>query len=142
MSKIISIFIIPFIIFGINSCGEDNTKTNSKGNKDIQEYTTVNKVFVGEFNQALAEKGKELFKTKCTACHDYDKRIVGPPLGDIAKRRTPEYIISMITSPDKMIQNNDTAKALLQKYLTPMTNQNINIEEARAIYEHFREISK
>jgi hypothetical protein len=121
-------------IINLQSCG-GNDKEEPK------EFVTVSKVFIGQPDPALAAKGKALFQAKCTACHKYDERLVGPPLRTVATRRSPEYILSMITTPDQMIKNNDSAKVLLQKYMTQMTNQNVNIDDAKAIYEHLREIS-
>ncbi len=105
------------------------------------DYTVVKDVKVGAFDAQLAAKGEQIFKMKCTACHQYDKRLVGPPLREVAKRRSADYIISMIIAPESMQENNDTVKALVQQYMTKMTNQNVTQEEARAIYEHLREIA-
>lgn len=105
------------------------------------DYTVVKDVKVGAFDAQLAAKGEQIFKMKCTACHQYDKRLVGPPLRDVVKRRSADYIISMIISPEAMQENNDTVKALVQQYMTKMTNQNVTQEEARAIYEHLREVA-
>ncbi|MGB9912200.1 MAG: c-type cytochrome, partial [Candidatus Kapaibacteriota bacterium] len=77
----------------------------------------------------------------CTSCHQYDKRLVGPPLRDVVKRRSADYIISMIVHPEEMQEKNDTVKALVKQYLTKMTNQNVSLEDAKAIYEHLRDIS-
>lgn len=142
MIKYFSLFLISILVIGIVSCGGSEGGNSEPEAVEVKEFTTVSKVFVGEINKALAKKGEDLFKAKCTACHKYDIRLVGPPLGDVVKKRTPEYIISMITSPDKMLQSNDTVKALLQKYMTPMTNQNVSLEDAKAIFEHLRDISK
>lgn len=127
--------LLALMIFFV-SCGGSSDES-----KPAEEFTTVGKIFVGQPDKNLAVKGKQLFDSKCTACHKFDTRLVGPPLGDVVKKRTPEYIISMITSPDKMIQNNDTAKALMKQYMTPMTNQNVTLEDAKAIFEYLREIS-
>lgn len=142
MLKYFSIFLFSILVIGIVSCGGSDGGNSEPEVAEVKEFTTVSKVFVGEINKALAKKGEDIFKAKCTACHKYDTRLVGPPLGDVVKKRTPEYIISMITSPDKMVQSNDTAKALLQKYMTPMTNQNVSLEDAKAIFEHLRDIAK
>lgn len=130
--EILGSFVLLFAIF-LLGCG---------GNESIGgDYTVVKDVKVGAFDAQLAAKGEQIFKMKCTACHQYDKRLVGPPLRDVVKRRSADYIISMIIAPEAMQGNNDTVKALVQKYMTKMTNQNVTQEEARAIYEHLREIA-
>ena len=84
------------------------------------------------------EKGKEIFKANCTACHKFEKRVVGPPLAGVTQRRSPEWIMNMILNPENMVANDPDAKALLEEYLSPMANQNLTEEEARAILELFR----
>ncbi len=95
---------------------------------------------------SLVDQGKKLFQTKgCVACHYADKerstKLVGPGLKDIHKERSEEWLIAMITNPDSMQKNDSIAKALLKEYGTPMPNQNVNIEEAKAIIEYIKSLS-
>ncbi|MEJ5286664.1 MAG: hypothetical protein CH6_0391 [Candidatus Kapaibacterium sp.] len=131
MKKIFSLVLLV-ALFASLSCG----KKEDGGN-----FTVVKDVKVGPFDPQLAAKGEQIFKIKCTSCHQYDKRLVGPPLRDVVKRRSADYIISMILHPEEMQEKNDTVKALVRQYLTKMTNQNVSYEEAKAIYEHLREIA-
>ena len=98
----------------------------------------IKSLTLGELDQALAEKGKDAFELKCSACHKVDKRFVGPAMKDIMTRRTPEWIMNMILNPDEMVKQNEQAKALFAEYLAPMANQNLTEEEARSILEYFR----
>ncbi|NQX97877.1 MAG: cytochrome c [Flavobacteriales bacterium] len=107
----------------------------SKGDIGVGPITSVT---LGEIDDALVEKGKELYKINCTACHKMGKRVVGPALAGVTERRTPEWIMNMIMNPEEMVEKDPTAKALLAEYLAPMANQNITEDEARAILEFFR----
>ena len=98
----------------------------------------ITSVTLGEIDEAMVAKGKELFKTKCTACHKIKKRFVGPGLKGITEKQTPEWIMNMILNPEVMVVENATAKALLAEYNAPMANQNLTEEEARAVLEYFR----
>lgn len=91
-------------------------------------------------DKALADKGKALFETKCTACHNNtaDKK-VGPGLKDISNRRRPEWIMNMILNPSEMTQKDPIAKDLLGTYLAQMANQSLTKDEARAVVEYFRQ---
>jgi mono/diheme cytochrome c family protein len=89
-------------------------------------------------DDALAATGKEVFEAKCTACHKVDKRFVGPALAGITERREPEWIMNMILDPERMVKENEAAKALLAEYLSPMANQSLTEDEARSILEYFR----
>jgi len=94
---------------------------------------------VGPIDPVLAKTGLETFTTKCSACHKIDERYVGPALGDVTTRRTPAYIMNMILNPEEMIQKHPEAKALLAQFMTPMANQHLTEDEARAVLEYLRQ---
>lgn len=89
---------------------------------------------------ALAERGESLMQSKgCIACHTIGGgRLVGPDLAGVTERRDDAFIIGMITNPDSMLVNNETAKKLLAEYFTPMANQGIGREDARALLAYFK----
>lgn len=89
-------------------------------------------------DEKLAKSGEDFFRTKCAACHRMDKRRVGPSLGGIAERRTPEWIMNMIMNPTEMLEKDPIAKELLAEYATQMADQNVDESEARAILEFLR----
>ncbi|GAB4378699.1 MAG: hypothetical protein Kow0075_08870 [Salibacteraceae bacterium] len=86
----------------------------------------------------LAAQGEEIFNQMCTACHKMDVRHVGPPLGEVVERRNPAWIMNMILNPENMVKEDPIAKDLLAEYLSPMANQNLTEEQARAVLEYFR----
>jgi cytochrome c551/c552 len=98
----------------------------------------IRSVTLNDIDSALAEKGKELFAVKCSACHKMGERYVGPALADVTERRTGAYIMNMILNPEEMIQTHPEAKALFAKFMTPMANQNLTEDEARAVLEFLR----
>ena len=98
----------------------------------------VRSVTLGEVDAALAATGSEVFVTKCSACHKLAERYIGPALGDITTRRSPAYIMNMILNPEEMIQRHPEAKKLFAEYMTPMANQHLTEEEARAVLEYLR----
>lgn len=98
----------------------------------------IKSVQLAEIDKTMVEAGKEAFKTNCTACHKIGKRHIGPALGGVTGRRTPEWIMNMIMNPEQMVAEDPVAKSLLKEYAAPMANQNISEEEARAILEFLR----
>ncbi|MGD2217612.1 MAG: cytochrome c [Gemmatimonadales bacterium] len=94
----------------------------------------------GEVDSALAAEGEALMSARgCTACHTLgDGRLVGPDLAGVTERRSAEFITAMIVNPDSMLANDATAKELLGQYFTPMSNQGVTVEDARALLEYFR----
>lgn len=86
----------------------------------------------------LAAAGETLYRRSCIACHDRENALVGPPLGDVTERRSPEWIRAMVLSPDSMLANDSTARALLERYAVPMTDLQLDEARYRAIWEYLR----
>lgn len=99
----------------------------------------VKSVTLGPIDQAMVAEGQKIFQEKCSACHKPTEKFVGPAPKGILDRRSPEWIMNMILSPDKMVKEDPVAKQLLMDYnLAPMANQNLTEEQARKILEYFR----
>ena len=122
------------------SAGEESEESVFDVKKEKAVYGKVTHVDVGPgIDAQMATGGLDGFDTKCSGCHKYDERFVGPALGDVADRRPPEYIMNMILDTETMIENDDTVKCLLQEFLTRMPNQNVNEKDARNVLEHLRD---
>ena len=106
-----------------------------KGIGPIQEVTLSE-----EIETDLAAKGEEIFNMKCTACHKMEGRYVGPALGDVTERRTPEFVMNMILNPEEMLAKHPAAKEMLAQFMTPMPNQSLTEDEARAVLEYLRSL--
>ncbi len=92
-----------------------------------------------EIDQSMATHGKDVFEKMCTACHRIGKKFIGPPPNGIFERRTPEWVMNMILDPEGMVSNDPLAKKLLMEFNgSPMANQSLTEEEARAVLEYFR----
>ncbi|HLA78513.1 MAG TPA: cytochrome c [Vicinamibacteria bacterium] len=89
-------------------------------------------------DEQLAAAGQKLYQMNCGSCHRLDRRFVGPPLGAVTARRSPEFVLNMILAPQAMLQKHPEARKLLEQYLTPMTPANVSREEARAVLEYLR----
>jgi len=151
---LVYIFLISGLII-LQSCGKDkNDKPELKNQtaeigSDLTEFELENgigpikeKLELGPIDPKLVKRGEEIWNQKCIACHKLDERYVGPAQRDVLKRRTPEFVMNMILNPEEMQKRHPEVRKLLAEYLTPMTNQNINIEDARALLEFFREVGK
>jgi mono/diheme cytochrome c family protein len=99
----------------------------------------VDKVDISSLDSARALAGSELFPVKCSACHKLEERYIGPALAGVTTRRQPEWILNMILNPEKMIQQDPTAKALLAEYIAPMANQSLTREQAEDILAYLLE---
>lgn len=84
----------------------------------------------------MVDRGKGIFEMKCSACHKLsDQRVVGPGFKGLTDRRKPEWIMNMITNVDIMLESDPTAQALLKECLVRMPNQNLTLDDARAVLE-------
>lgn len=137
-----------------SSCGDNTGKEPSKTDKTentsgLTDFELENgigpvkkKLELGPIDPVLVKKGQEIFDSKCAACHKLDERYVGPAQRDIIKRRTPEYIINYMLNPDENLQRHPEAKKLLAEYMTPMPNQNLTIDDAKALLDYFRKVAE
>lgn len=93
----------------------------------------------------LAEQGEQLFSSNaCMSCHTigYGK-LTGPDLQGVTERRSPEWVIAMITHPDSMTQYDAQAKQLLAEHNgVQMPNLNLSAEQARALHAYIQRESQ
>lgn len=93
---------------------------------------------LGPIDQDEAAEGKKLFEAKCSACHKLGERYVGPPLGGITEKVTPEFAMNMILNPQEMYTRHPAVKKLLGEYMTQMPNLGLTQEQAREVVEYLR----
>lgn len=146
--KLFPVLTLISTVFLLTACGgEQNGNTPSQkastqeqGLSDFEMENGIGPVTetisITEIDPDLAKKGGEVFELKCSACHKMNERYVGPALGDVAETRTPAYLMNMILNPDGMVKKHPEAKKMLQQFMTPMPNQGLDREEARAIVEY------
>jgi cytochrome c len=151
MSRMKSILVAaiasPLIL--LHACGGGSSEAEATS-EPIEIYTPAPKaspfgigpiqeeVALAAIDQALGAEGEAVFTQMCTACHKMDKRHVGPALGGVLNRRNPAWVMNMILNPEAMVKDDPTAKQLFAEYLSPMANQNLTQEQARAVLEYFR----
>ena len=147
--KNIGLAVLAMVLF--SSCGNKGSETPTPATKVKSENVgglsdfeiehgigpIKKEITLGELDMPLAEKGAEIFELNCSACHQKSERYIGPALGDVLDKRSPTYVMNMILNPDGMVKEHPEVKALLAEYLAPMPNQNLSVEEARAIVEYF-----
>lgn len=85
-----------------------------------------------------AVKGKMDFESKCLACHTIGKgRKLGPDIAGITKRRNDPWLANWLRSPEKMLESDPDAKALLQEFKLPMPNQHLSDAEIQQYLQFF-----
>ena len=141
------IFLGGVIFFA--ACGEGVTKDEKP--VDLQELTKNQKETHGTLikesevqitnplNQEWVAAGKTIYELKCQSCHKLtEEKLVGPGWKGVTTRRTPAWILNMITNVEMMLEKDPEAQKQLELCLVRMPNQNLMIEDARKILEFQR----
>jgi cytochrome c551/c552 len=76
------------------------------------------------------DKGKAIFTTQCTSCHNVNAQVVGPALANVDQRHTVDWIVNFVHSPKTLIQNNDKAAvALYNQFNQIIMPDHLNLSE-------------
>jgi nitrite reductase (NO-forming) len=64
---------------------------------------------------------------------------LGPDMVGVTKRRTEDWLTRWLKSPEKMLESDPDAKAMLKEYNNlPMPNQNLSHAEIRQYIRYFK----
>lgn len=93
-------------------------KVNNHNLLNISIFSFLLMLFSGSvLAQGDPEKGETLFKANCIACHQLDKRTIGPPLGGVTEKRSNEWLHKWISNSAKLIASGDAdAIAIFEEY--------------------------
>ncbi|MCW5517172.1 c-type cytochrome [Muriicola sp. Z0-33] len=112
----------------------ERIELNNKGVGPITDLTLND-----EIDQEMATMGEGIYNQMCLACHRVGKKFIGPAPDKILERRSPEWVMNMILNPEGMVKEDPLAKDLLIEFNgSPMANQGLTEEQARAVLEYFR----
>jgi cytochrome c5 len=132
------------------SCGSEGVKkdekpvdittlTKDKETPKAPEIKADEIAFTSPLNKDWVTDGKGIYELKCQACHKLTAdKLVGPGWKDVTKRRTPVWIMNMITNTDMMLDSDPEAQKLLELCMVRMPNQNLTKDEARHVIEFMR----
>jgi len=90
-------------------------------------------------SDSLAKAGETVWSAKgCLSCHTFGKEnVIAPDLAGVFGRRAPAWIRSFIRDPDAMLEADDTAKALLERYnFLRMPNFKLTDAEVEAVMHY------
>lgn len=86
-----------------------------------------------------AVQGKLSFESKCLACHTIGQgKKIGPDIAGVTRRRSDEWLEHWLKEPEKMLETDADAKAMLQDHNNlPMPNQNLGSKEIQQYIKYF-----
>ncbi len=79
------------------------------------------------------------FESKCLACHSVGQgKKLGPDVAGVTKRRSDAWLFRWMKEPDKMLETDADAKAMLKEYNNiPMPNQGLSDAEIKQYIKYF-----
>jgi mono/diheme cytochrome c family protein len=95
-------------------------------------------------DQALADVGADIFRKRCSACHQVrgDPKL-GPNLAGVTHRRSYAWIEHMVLRPDSMTAHDPDAAALKAQYGVQMlVPGQMTPPRARAVLEFLRRVDR
>ena len=118
----------------------ETTKASERIDLESKGVGPVTSVTLNDaIDQAMADEGKAVYDQMCLACHRIGKKFIGPAPDGILERRSPEWVMNMILNPEGMVKDDPLAKDLFMEFNgSPMANQGLTEEQARAVLEYFR----
>ena len=145
------IFVFALIVLLFSACGGDSNETATKdqtmtiNTSGLSDWELANgfgpvkkKLNLGPIDPAMAKEGEKIFESKCATCHKLDERYTGPAQRNVLQRVTPEFFMNTVLNPDENLQKHPHSQKMLAEYMTKMTNQNVNLKDARSLLEYFR----
>jgi len=156
IKKFFSLSILMLSILFLIACGGDS-KESSNQPTDIQKSNpsglsdwelasgfgpVKKKLNLGPIDKTMAAEGEKIFESKCATCHKLDERYTGPAQRNVLQRVTPEFFMNTVLNPDENLEKHPHSKEMLAQYMTKMTNQNINLKDARTLLEYFRVLNE
>lgn len=151
--KFLYVVFFSLLIVLLTACGGDSKESDTSNqnqsmmnnNSGLSEWELENgfgpvkkKLNLGPIDPTMAAEGEKIFESKCATCHKLDERYTGPAQRNVLQRVTPEFFMNTVLNPDENLEKHPHSKKMLAEYMTKMTNQNVNLKDARALLEYFR----
>ena len=113
--------------------------TKDKPEEHGKELKESDITITNPLNAEWVATGKSIYELKCQSCHKLtEDKLVGPGWKNVTKRRTPVWILNMITNVDMMLESDPEAQKLLELCMVRMPNQNLSLDDARKVLEFQR----
>lgn len=135
-----SFFLSAFALFFLFSCGGKKSSEEVVMAVEGEPIGAVKYVLLEDpLEQDLVVEGKQIYGSKCFACHNLnDEKLIAPGWAGITNRREPTWIMNMILNVNIMLEVDSIACELLAENETRMPEQHLSVEKARSVLEFMR----
>jgi len=148
----LAVIITPLLLMGM--LNTNKTFISKAYGKDVRAFKDstkkidngigpIKKLKLGPIDKKLSEKGQDYFDSKCIACHNLDKKLIGPPLRNIARDSSPLFIMNYLLNTTEMQKKDaDIISQIKASKGVIMPNQHLTKKQARELLEYFRSVAK
>jgi cytochrome c551/c552 len=122
----------------VTACKNNGYDKKIEGEKSVVQPPAADTI-VKDSTTLRAEKGRVLFEENCTACHALHKKIIGPALTGITKRREMDWLLKFTKNAPAMIDSGDPiAQKLAEEYQPTIMTEFVFMtdEQVRDIYHY------
>ncbi|MCF8240787.1 MAG: c-type cytochrome [Melioribacteraceae bacterium] len=127
-SSVVFMLLIFFSFMVIKDHSAFNTSYSQHINVLAKEYTKYETEFKSQFGGAAVEiSGADIYNGRCIACHQFDRKVVGPPYNETLPKYEGkiEDLVKYILNPKK-----------INPEYPAMPNQGLKPSEAKAVAEY------
>lgn len=90
----------------------------------------MNVLVAQETSERNLENGKKIFSSRCTACHQFERKVVGPPLFGVVGKRSEEWLVKFIRNSQEFIKAGDAdAVAIFNEFNQMMMPPHSDLSE-------------
>ena len=140
-------FVVPMacvaLALALSGCGGksggSSTSGAAAGGAAVSPYDQGPRAAETPIDESKVVVGRQLFQTKgCSACHSFGKRMSGPNLSGVTRRRTADWMEHQILHPEIMTHQDPISRQLFAQFALQMPNQGLTPDQARAVIEFFK----
>jgi mono/diheme cytochrome c family protein len=139
----ISCFILPLV--GCSQPATQQSATSTATSAPTPTLAMVSKYDSGPragetpIVEAQVKVGESLFQEKgCSACHTFGKKLSGPDLAGVTKRRTAQWMENQILHPEVMTKEDPISHQLMTVHALQMPNQGLTPDQVKSVIEYLK----
>ncbi len=128
---ITTLVVLSFLLFVFNNA-KDQAAFSSTSKKQLAKLEAKFAKYEEEFKSSLGLQtavisGEDIYNGKCIACHQFDRKLVGPPYNEVLPKyvNNKDALVQFILNPQK-----------INPAYPAMPNQGLKPNEARAVAEY------
>ena len=104
-NKLVAFYFLCSLIFGVFCIGGFAILSMIKNHSEQKPQYCGNPVYPENYKKISLVNDNIIFNKRCSSCHRADKWLIGPPLGEVAKKREPEWVFKWLTNKEALYEH-------------------------------------